>query len=200
MALNTGYLKADRTAESNEQYTPFYAVDPIAKYIPKHMKIWCPFDCEWSAFFQTFTRGGWQVERSSLEDGKDFFQYEPDDYDIIVSNPPFTEKDRVLERLYELGKPFAILLPLNSLQGVSRYKYFKQGIQLLSFDARIGFHSQDSMEDYKKGASFATVYFCRDILPKDLIVEQLTEYKKPLIEDIKAKEGENNDRSTTEGS
>lgn len=58
MALNTGYLKADRTAESNEQYTPFYAVDPIAKYIPKHMKIWCPFDCEWSAFFQTFTRGG----------------------------------------------------------------------------------------------------------------------------------------------
>ena len=144
--------------------------------------------------------GGWQVERSSLEDGKDFFQYEPDDYDIIVSNPPFTEKDRVLERLYELGKPFAILLPLNSLQGVSRYKYFKQGIQLLSFDARIGFHSPDSMEDYKKGASFATVYFCRDILPKDLIVEQLTEYKKPLIEDIKAKEGENNDRSTTEGS
>lgn len=46
MGLNTGYLKAERTEESNEQYTPFYAVDPITKYIPKTKKIWCPFDCE----------------------------------------------------------------------------------------------------------------------------------------------------------
>lgn len=52
MGLNTGYLKAVRTEESNEQYTPFYAVDPITKYIPKTKKIWCPFDCEWSAYFQ----------------------------------------------------------------------------------------------------------------------------------------------------
>lgn len=47
MGLNTGYLKAARTEEGNEQYTPFYAVDPITKYIPKTKKIWCPFDCEW---------------------------------------------------------------------------------------------------------------------------------------------------------
>ena len=58
MGLNKGYLKAKRDAGSNEQYTPFYAVDPIAKYIPKDMKIWCPFDRDWSAFFQTFKRGG----------------------------------------------------------------------------------------------------------------------------------------------
>ncbi len=58
MALNKGYLTAARDAESNEQYTPHYAVDPIMKYIPKTMKIWCPFDCEWSAFFQKFKMGG----------------------------------------------------------------------------------------------------------------------------------------------
>lgn len=38
MGLNTGYLKAARTEEGNEQYTPFYAVDPITKYIPKTKK------------------------------------------------------------------------------------------------------------------------------------------------------------------
>ena len=54
MATNTGYLTAERTAESNEMYTPYYAVDPILKYIPKDKKIWCPFDEEWSAFYQTF--------------------------------------------------------------------------------------------------------------------------------------------------
>lgn len=180
MALNTGYLKAARTEESNEQYTPYYAVDPILKYIPKTAKVWTPFDCEWSAFYQSFKRGGWCVERSSITDGQDFFTYEPPQYDVIVSNPPFTQKDAVLKRLYELGKPFAILLPLNSLQSVERYEYFKQGIQLLSFDKRIGFHNEQNMAEHKKGVSFATAYFCRDILPRDLILEELTEYKKPL--------------------
>lgn len=124
--------------------------------------------------------GGWHVTRSSIEEGQDFFEFAPNDFDIIVSNPPFTRKDEVLKRLYEPGKPFAILLPLNSLQGVSRYEYFKQGIQLLSFDKRIAFHSPDNMEEYRKGSSFATAYFCRDILPHDLIIEELKEYKKPL--------------------
>jgi hypothetical protein len=185
MGLNQGYLKAARTEESNEQYTPFYAVDPITKYIPKTLKVWCPFDCEWSAFFQTFKRGGWQVERSSLEEGQNFFEFEPTEYDVIISNPPFTQKDAVLKRLYELGKPFAILLPLNSLQGVSRYKYFKQGIQILTFDKRIGFHNPENMKEYKKGSSFATAYFCKDVLPKDLIVEELKEYQKSLKEEEK---------------
>lgn len=128
--------------------------------------------------------GGWQVERSSIDDGQDFFTYQPEDFDVIVSNPPYTQKDRVIERLYELEKPFAVLLPLNSLQGVGRYRYFKNGIQILTFDKRIGFHNAESMEEYKKGSSFATAYFCRDILPRDLILEELREYRKPLKESL----------------
>lgn len=181
MGLNKGYLTAKRDEESNEQYTPYYAVEPIKRYIPKSMKIWCPFDCEWSAFVQQFKAGGWQIEYSSIVDGKDFFNYEPKEYDIIVSNPPFTKKDEVIKRLYELKKPFAILLPLNSLQGISRYEYFKHGIQLLTFDKRIAFHSQGNMEKFKRGSSFATAYFCKDVLPKDLIIEELKEYERPLI-------------------
>ena len=58
MGQNKGYLTAARDEQSNEQYTPFYAVEPITKYIPKDKKIWCPFDAEWSAFYQTFVGGG----------------------------------------------------------------------------------------------------------------------------------------------
>lgn len=133
--------------------------------------------------------GGISVIRSDISDGLDFFTYEPPEYDCIISNPPFTQKDRVLKRLYELGKPFAVLLPLNSLQSVDRYEYFKQGIQILAFDKRIAFHNPQNMRNYKKGVSFATVYFCRDILPRDLIIEELTEYKKPLIEQTEEREG-----------
>ena len=44
MALNTGYLTALQTDDSNENYTPYYAVDPILKYLPKDKIIWCPCD------------------------------------------------------------------------------------------------------------------------------------------------------------
>lgn len=183
MGLNTGYLKAERTKESDENYTPFYTVDPIMKYIKEGTKVWLPFDCEWSAFYQSFSAQGgrYTVIRSDISEGLDFFTYEPPEYDCIVSNPPFTQKDAVIKRLYELGKPFAVLLPLNSLQGVECFEYFKKGVQILAFDKRIGFHNQKSMAEYKKGVSFSMVYFCRDILPRDLIIEELKEYKKPLI-------------------
>ena len=181
MANNVGYLTSSKTSERQEMYTPYYAVDPIVKYVPKHYKIWCPFDEEWSAFYQTFKNLGYSVIRTHIREGKNFFTYEPDEYDIIISNPPFSIKDKILERLYELGKPFAVLLPLNSLQGVSRYKFFSQGIQILSFDQRIGFHSKSNMSFTIEGSPFATVYFCRDILPRDLIVEKLNKYDKGLL-------------------
>lgn len=180
MALNTGYLTARTTKESDELFTPFYAVEPILKYISKDKKIWCPFDKEWSAFYQSFKAAGYNVIRSHIDEGQDFFIYEPDDYDVIVSNPPFSLKDKVLERLYSLNKPFAILLPMNSLQGKSRYKFFKQGIQLLSFDQRIGFHDENKMKEPTEGSPFATSYFCKDLHPNDLIVEELYKFEKPL--------------------
>lgn len=129
------------------------------------------------------TRGGYNVVRSHIDDGQDFFTYEPEDYDVIVSNPPFSIKDKILERLYELNKPFAVLLPMNSLQGKSRYKFFEKGIQLLSFDQRIGYHNIDSMDIPIEGSPFATAYFCRDILPRDLIIEKLNKYNQKLVGD-----------------
>lgn len=162
MALNVGYLTCNRTADGDEVFTPFYAVEPLLKYISKDKVIWCPFDEEWSAFYQLFTERGYKVIRSNLMEGQDFFKYEPNEsYDIIVSNPPFSKKDRVLKRLDELGKPFAILLPMNSLQGQSRYKVFKNGIQLLAFDKRIDYHSNFNFTTYTKGNAFASAYFCR---------------------------------------
>lgn len=180
MALNTGYLTADR--ENAELYTPYYAVEHIIKYLPKDKIIWCPFDNpKWSAFSKTLDQNGYKVISSCLENGQDFFTYEPDEWDIIVSNPPFSIKDKVLERLYSFNKPFAILLPLNSLQGKTRYKYFSQGIELLSFDARICYHSPCDMEHFQKGSPFASAYFCKNLLPNDLIIEKLNIYEKPLI-------------------
>ena len=182
MANNIGYLTSDRTEKGDSLFTPYYAVDHVIKYLPKDKIIWNPFDENWSAFYNKLKEEGYNVVRSSLAEGQDFFNYEPEKWDIIVSNPPFSIKDKVLERLYSFNKPFAVLLPLNSLQGKTRYKYFKDGIQILSFDARICYHNKEHMDSVVKGSPFATAYFCKDLLPKDLIVEKLVTYERPLGE------------------
>ena len=183
MALNKAYLTCNRTTDGDEVFTPFYAVEPLLKYIPKDKVIWCPFDEEWSAYYQLFTENGYKVIRSSLMEGQDFFTYEPKEhYDIIVSNPPFSKKDEILKRLNDLGKPFAVLLPANSIQGRKRYQTcFKNGIQMLCFDFRVDYHTNFNFGTYTKGKHFASAYFCRDILPKDLIVEELKKYERPLV-------------------
>lgn len=190
MPINIGYLTCDRTANGDEVFTPFYAVEPLLKYVPKDKVIWMPFDEEWSAYYQLFTENGYKCIRSSLAEGQNFFTYEPKEhYDIIISNPPFSKKDEVLQRLDELGKPFMILLPTNSLQGQKRFQTcFKNGIQYLGFDKRIDYHTNFNFNTYTKGNHFSSAYFCRDILPRDLIIEELKKYERPLLKEEESKD------------
>ena len=181
MALNIGYLTSDKTEKGDNCYTPFYAVIPLLKYLPRDKIIWCPFDEEWSAYYQLLTEHGYNVVKSSLKEGQDFFQYEPEHWDIIVSNPPFSKKDQVLERCYQLGKPFALLLPIQTLQGRKRFEnFYYLGLEIMSFDQRIGFHNENNFETTIEGNSFASAYFCRDILPEKLVLERLYKYERKL--------------------
>ena len=115
MAQNNGNDQSDKTISGDERYTPFYAVKPILKYLKPNSIIWCPFDKEWSSFVVLLRESGHTVVASHIDDGKDFF-LQPYSYaDYIISNPPFSEKDRVLDRLYHWGIPFMMLLPLPTL-------------------------------------------------------------------------------------
>ena len=182
--LNVGYLTSNKNKD--EAYTPYYASSPIIKYIDPNLVVWCPFDQEWSSYVRLLRENGNMVIAGHVDNGKNFFNYEPEYYDIIVTNPPFSCKDEVISRLYELNKPFAILLPLNSLQGKTRYENFKNGIQLLAFDQRIDFHDPNHMDKPNKGTPFASAYFCRDVLPNDLILERLVKFDRSLyIEMVK---------------
>ena len=181
MGINIGYLTANRTRAGDEVYTPFYAVEPLLEFLPKDKKIWCPFDEEWSAFYQFLSEKGYEVERSSLKEGQDFFRYEPEYWDILVSNPPFSKKNDVLKRAFSFQKPFALLLPVNSIQGKARYKIFNNEIQMLSFDGRVDYHTRQNMECYTKGNHFGSAYFCRDLLPTKLEFRQLVKYDRPLV-------------------
>ena len=177
MPLNKGYLTAKTDRESDEVYTPAYAVQPLVKYIKQfnpNATIRCPFDMEYSEYVKIFKQAGFKVIYSHIDNGENFFYYEPEEnYDVIISNPPFSQKDDVLKRLYELNKPYAMLLPIPSLQGQARFPYLKDDLQYLGFDKRINYYMNKDFTQVQKGVSFGSCYLCKHFLPKDLIIEEL---------------------------
>ena len=90
----------DKINKSDEFYTLDYAIKPLLKYIPSDKTIWCPFDKEESNFVKLLRENGNTVIYSHIEEGKNFFEYEPQNYDMIISNPPYSLRTPILERLF----------------------------------------------------------------------------------------------------
>ena len=152
---------------NDECYTPRYAVKPIVKYIPKDKIVWCPFDKEDSEFVKTLRENGFEVVYSHIDEGKDFFEYEPDNWDIMCSNPPFTNKRKIFERALSFGKPFALLMSNTWLNDSAPKQLFKdKDLQLLMFEQRVQFNN-------KKKITFSSSYYCYNLLPKQIIMEKL---------------------------
>lgn len=148
--------------KNDERYTPPILVKPILNYIKPHSIIWCPFDTEKSEFTILLKEAGHKVIYSHIDLGQDFFEYEPaEKYDYIISNPPFSRKLEVLDRLYKLNKPFAMLMNIECLnyQVVGNF-FLNKPLQLLIMDKKVSFDGNT--------ASFNTSYFCKDILPEQL--------------------------------
>lgn len=129
----------------DELYTPAYAIKPLLNYIPNNVKtVWCPCDALESNIVQELLSFGYDIIYSHKDEGKDFFKCEPEGYDMIITNPPYSLKDDIIKRCYELKKPFALLLPMTALEGTKRHKLFKNGIGLIALDKRCDFNSKGS--------------------------------------------------------
>lgn len=159
---------------NDECYTPNYAVLPILKYIPKEAVIWCPFDTEESEFVKEISKTN-KVLFSHINNNQDFYNYEPKEkWDIIISNPPFTNKRKIFERALSFNKPFALIMSNTWLNDASSKNVFinsNRQLQLLMFDKRIRFNNPYGNENNK--ITFSSSYYCCDFLPKDLICEKL---------------------------
>ena len=163
----------------DESYTFDYCVEPIIKYIPKDAIVWCPFDKEHSGFVRLIRANGNSVIYSHIDDGKDFFKYEPKEWDIIVSNPPFKNKRLFFERALSFNKPFALIMTNAWLNDSAPKKLFKdKDLELLMFTNRMLFLQNGKIDTR---VSFSSSYYCWNFLPKQLMVEELmtpTEFKK----------------------
>jgi len=156
---------------NDECYTPVYAVKPILKYIKKDAVVWCPFDKKESFFVSEISKTN-KVIYSHIDSGEDFYRFEPKEHwDIIVSNPPFTNKAKIFERALSFDKPFALIMSNTWLNDAAPMRLFaEKDLQLLMFDKRIKYN-QNNKEIGR--ITFASSYFCFDFLPKQIIMESL---------------------------
>ena len=105
--------------------------------------------------------------------GQDFLHWNPEKFDVIITNPPFSLKQQFLERCYNLGKPFALLLPLTTFETGKRQRLFKEnGVEIIFFDRRVNFEVPSGKGS---GSWFATAWFTNGLgLPSVLNFEKLT--------------------------
>jgi len=167
---------------NDECYTPPYGVTPILKYIPKDAIVWCPFDTAESEFVKQIGEQN-EVIYSHISDGCDFLTYEPEyhKWDVIVSNPPFTNKRKFFERALSFDKPFALIMTNTWLNDSAPKQLFKdKDLQLLMFDKRMKFHSPDGRPNDK--ITFSSSYYCWNFLPKQIIMEELDVPKTKLAQ------------------
>jgi hypothetical protein len=171
MTLDSGKLMYS-SGNNDECYTPAYGVTPILKYIPKNVIVWCPFDTIDSEFVKQISKQN-EVVFTHIQYGQDFFTYEPKSWDVIVSNPPFTNKRKFFERALSFNKPFALIMSNTWLNDSAPKQLFKdKDLQLLMFDKRMKFHSPDGRANDK--ITFSSSYYCWNFLPKQIIMEKLS--------------------------
>lgn len=166
--------------EQDEYYTPLYAVIPISKYLKPNSTIWCPFDTEESLYVRYFRSLRHTVIATHINSGHDFFKTEPPTIcDYIISNPPYSKKEQVFERLFKLDIPFAMLVNTTGLfTAKSRFNLFKDRVEMLVFPARVQYFASYGDTSNLKNPPFASGYVCYRMLNKSL---EFTEINRSLI-------------------
>ena len=132
--------------------TPKYIVESIFDLIniKSFRSIWFPFDNYDSEFKLKADELGLNYTATHKFDneGNDFFTTNPPKWcELMISNPPFSQQNKILERTFKLIddgliKSFALLLPLSTLETPFRaklYEKYKDKISIVIFKHRVKF-------------------------------------------------------------
>lgn len=160
--------------KNDEYFTPEYAVVPILKYLKPNSTIWCPFDEEDSAYVKVLKENGHNVVYTHIFNGEDFFDIDIPECDYIISNPPYSLKEKVFIKLYEIGKPFAMLVNFQGLfDNKVRFELFKNNeVQLMYLSPRVNYFTPDN-KNKASGVPFQSGYVCNGMLNKQIEFEYI---------------------------
>lgn len=163
--------------------TPPYALDPLLPYIRPAWVVWEPAASVGylSRAIEPHVLSVCATELRTEDIGEDvrgginFFTWRPPSwFDAIVTNPPYSLKYDWLERCYDLGKPFALLVPVETIGAQAAQRLMERhGAEILLLNRRVNF------EMPRKGwngsaAQFPVLWLCHQMLPAPIVYGKLT--------------------------
>ena len=119
--------------------TPVYAIDPLFQYLNEQWIIW---ECAAGEgnIVNYLSSKDYTVIGTDILTGKNFFEWQPDRWDCIVTNPPYSIKYAWLEHCYGLDKPFTLLLPVETIGAASGQRLFEEyDCEIIFLNKRVDF-------------------------------------------------------------
>jgi len=152
---NNNIFKVD-----DEYMTSKETWNSIKEFIPIDKVIWEPFYGDGKSG-EHLRELGFEVIHKPI----DF--YKNNLGDIIISNPPFSDTDRIFDKLFEIDKPFILLLPIQKYFNKNFSKYKNKNIQLIRPNGRINYIKNGKLT---KSVSFISMFYCYKMnLPNDIV-------------------------------
>lgn len=155
-----------KSSSGHDDYTtPKYVWEQIKQFIPDDSIIWESAYCDGTSGSH-FEELGFNV----IHENKDYFNWEPDNYTIQITNPPYSIKQKWIKRALELGKPWILLMSENVLGTKYLKELTNEQIQIILPKRRINFNKIiDGIHVKNNSCSFNCYYYCYGLkLPKDI--------------------------------
>ena len=175
--------------------TPDYAVTPLLQYI--HSRFITPVIYESAAgegYINNYLINYFTVIMGDIITGNNYFEREIINYDVEITNPPFSLKYNWLTEAYSRNKPFCLLLPVETIGAEKAQRLFdKYGVQIMYMSRRVDFKMphkkwcwiEDNPKSKRYGklvhssSQFPTAWFTWNMgLSKDIMFCDISENKR----------------------
>ena len=95
--------------------------------------------------------------------------------DYIISNPPYSLKGDVIDRLFEIGKPFAMLVGVVGLfESQPRFNLFRSHeFEIMYLNKRVSYFKDYAEQKPSLNPPFSSVYICSKMLPRTIVFEEI---------------------------
>lgn len=155
--------------------TPAYAIDPMLPFLHPDFVIWEPAAGE-HYLVEALYDSGFKTEQVIISDiltDQNFFEYTPDcHWDCLITNPPYSIKYQWLERCYQLGRPFALLVPVEVLGTKTAQQLLREyGFEMMLLDKRVDFKMPN--KGWDSSAQFPVFWLCWQMLPQQVMFGEL---------------------------
>lgn len=177
--------RAYKPGKMDNCQTPPYALDPMLPYVLGKGFIW---ECAaGEGQLARYIATQQSVNSTDIKQGYDFLTHDLPFYawDLIVTNPPYSLKYKWIDRCYDLGKPFALLIPVECIAAKGILKHFGN-YELMFLSDRVNFKMPD--KGYLGKAQFPVLWFCHNILPEKIMLGDITQAKKDFEKQLKQQE------------